>query len=74
MLCFDLKDVMFVINKWDIIESNVEGSDENSSDEDDVIKMWKIFKVNIKKYWLFVKEENIYRLSLKDVSINIIWY
>lgn len=74
MPCFDSQDVMFVTNKWDTIESNAEGSDENSSDEDDITKTWKTLKANIKKHWPSVKEENIYRLSLKDVSINIIWY
>lgn len=68
MPCFDSKDVMFVTNKWDTIESNAEGSDENSSDEDDVTKTWKTLKANIKKHWPSVKEENIYRLSLKDID------
>lgn len=49
MPCFDSQDVMFVTNKWDTIESNAEGSDENSSDEDDVTKTWKTLKANIKK-------------------------
>lgn len=63
---------MFVTNKWDTIEHNAEGSDENSSDEDDVTKTWNTLKANIKKHWSSVKEENIYRMSLKDVSMNML--
>lgn len=68
MPCFDPQDVMFVTNKWDTIEHNAEGSDENSSDEDDVTKTWNTLKANIKKHWSSVKEENIYRMSLKDIK------
>lgn len=70
MLCFDFQDVIFIINKWDIIESNVVGSDENSSDDDDVMKIWEVLKVIIKQNWLFVKEKNIYKMNLKDVSMR----
>lgn len=45
MLCFDLEDVIFVINKWDIILKNER--DEDSS-EDDEICIWKIFELDIK--------------------------
>lgn len=38
MPCFDPQDVIFITNKWDTIENNAEGSDENSSDDDDVKK------------------------------------
>lgn len=74
MPCFDPEDVMFVTNKWNTIENNAEGSDENSSDDDDVTKTWEALKANIKIHWTSVKEENIYRLSLKDVSLNMICY
>lgn len=49
MPCFDPQDVIFVTNKWDQIEQNAEGSDENSSDEDDVTKTWEALKADIKK-------------------------
>lgn len=49
MQCFDPQDVIFVTNKWDQIEQNAEGSDENSSDEDDVTKTWEALKADIKK-------------------------
>lgn len=68
MPCFDPQDVIFITNKWDTIENNAEGSDENSSDDDDVKKTWEALKATIKKNWPSVKEENIYRMNLKDVS------
>lgn len=72
--CFNPHDVTFVTNKWDTIEYNAEGRDENNSDEDDVATTWEAIKTTIKIYWPFVKEENIYRMSLKDVSRNKICF
>lgn len=68
MPCFDPQDVIFITNKWDTIESNAEGSDENSSDDDDVTKTWEALKATIKQNWPSVKEKNIYKMNLKDVS------
>lgn len=70
MPCFDPQDVIFVTNKWDQIKHNAEGSDENSSDEDDVTKTWEALKADIKKNWPFVKDENIFKMSLKEVSMK----
>uniref|UniRef100_A0A8W8NVF6 Dynamin N-terminal domain-containing protein n=1 Tax=Magallana gigas TaxID=29159 RepID=A0A8W8NVF6_MAGGI len=70
MPCFDPQDVIFITNKWDTIESNAEGSDENSSDDDDVTKTWEALKATIKQNWPTVKEENIYKMNLKDVSLD----
>lgn len=70
MPCFDPKDVIFITNKWDTIESNAEGSDENSSDDDDVTKTWGALKATIKQNWPSVKEKNIYKMNLKDNSSN----
>lgn len=74
MPCFDPQDVIFVTNKWDQIEHNAEGSDENSSDEDDVTKTWEALKADIKKNWPSVKDENIFEMSLKEVSMKNICY
>lgn len=73
MPCFDPQDVIFITNKWDTIENNAEGSDENSSDDDDVKKTWEALKATIKKNWPSVKEENIYRMNLKDVSMRYVY-
>lgn len=74
MPCFDPQDVIFITNKWDTIENNAEGSDENSSDDDDVKKTWEALKATIKKNWPSVKEENIYRMNLKDVSMRYVYW
>lgn len=73
MPCFDPQDVIFITNKWDTIENNAEGSDENSSDDDDVKKTWEALKATIKKNWPSVKEENIYRMNLKDISMRYVY-
>lgn len=70
MPCFDPHEVIFITNKWDTIEQNAEGSDGNSSEDDDVTKTWEVLKENIKHNWPSVKEENIYKMNLKDVSLN----
>lgn len=41
MLCFDLKDVIFIINKWDNIY-NEEGF------EDEIFLIWEVFLLDIK--------------------------
>lgn len=64
MPCFDPQDVIFITNEWDTIESNAEGSDENSSDDDDVTKTWEALKATIKQNWPTVREENIYKMNL----------
>lgn len=66
MLCFNLENVIFIINKWDIIVNE----EEDSSDEDEEIKIWNILKDNIKWRWLLVKEEFIFKMNLRDVIIN----
>eukprot|EP00105_Crassostrea_gigas_P045179 XP_019929327.1 PREDICTED: uncharacterized protein LOC105344489 isoform X2 [Crassostrea gigas] len=70
MPCFDPQDVIFITNKWDTIESNAEGSDENSSDDDDVTKTWEALKATIKQNWPTVREENIYKMNLKDAALK----
>lgn len=42
MLCFDLEDVIFIINKWVFIRN------EDSEDEkDDKVNIWEMLKLNI---------------------------
>nr|XP_034331421.1 uncharacterized protein LOC105347673 [Crassostrea gigas] len=65
MPCFDLEDVIFVTNKWDTIPKNER--DEDSS-EDDETCTWKTLESDIKQTWPSVKEENIFRMNLKEVT------
>lgn len=66
MLCFNLENVIFIMNKWDIIVYD----EEDSSDEDVEIKIWNILRDNIKWRWLLVKEEFIFKMNLREVIIN----
>lgn len=47
MLCFNLENVIFIMNKWDIIVYD----EDDSSDVDEEIKIWNILKDNIKWRW-----------------------
>lgn len=71
MPCFDLKDVIFVTNKWDLIRKNErdEDSSEDSS-EDDETYTWKTLQSDIKQIWPFVKEENIFGMNLIEVILK----
>lgn len=62
MPCFDLEDVIFVTNKWDTIPKN------DDSSEDDETYTWKTLESDIKRRWPFVKEENIFRMNLVEVT------
>lgn len=66
MLCFNLENVIFIMNKWDIIVYD----EDDSSDEDEEIKIWNVLKDNIKWRWLLVREEFIFKMNLRDVIIN----
>lgn len=46
MLCFNLENVIFIINKWDLL--NINNIDEDSSDDDEEIKVWENIKLNVK--------------------------
>lgn len=67
MPCFDLKDVIFITNKWDSI--NQEESD--SEEEDEETKTWKRTLSDIKSAWPCVNERNIFRMSLKEVHDEV---
>lgn len=68
MLCFNLENVIFIMIKWDIIIND----EEDSSDEDEEIKIWNILRDNIKWRWLLVKEEFIFKMNLREVIINYV--
>lgn len=65
--CFDVEDVIFVTNKWDTIPKYER--DEDSS-EDDETCTWKTLESDIKQTWPSVKEENIFRMNLKEVTLK----
>lgn len=65
MPCFDPEDVIFITNKWDTIHVD----DSESSDENDKTRTWKDLKEAIKDQWPKVKEDNIFRMNLKQVRI-----
>lgn len=66
MLCFNLENVIFIMNKWDIIVYD----EDDSSEEDEEIKIWNVLKDNIKWRWLLEREEFIFKMNLRDVIIN----
>ncbi|XP_052691975.1 uncharacterized protein LOC128170024 [Crassostrea angulata] len=63
MPCFECDNVIFITNKWDTIVTEYD-----SSEEDEETKTWKKLQSDIKERWPLVKEENIFKLNLKDVS------
>lgn len=66
MPCFECDNVIFITNKWDTIFSEYD-----SSEEDEETKTWKKLQSEIKERWPLVKEENIFKLNLKDVHVSI---
>lgn len=66
MPCFDPKDVIFITNKWDCLEKKADGSDEDSSDDEET-KTWNALKPMIKKIWESVEENHIFKLNLREV-------
>lgn len=66
MPCFDPKDVIFITNKWDCLKTKADGSDEDSSDDEET-KTWNALKPMIKKIWESVEENHIFKLNLREV-------
>lgn len=62
MPCFDPEDVIFITNKWDTIyhDDDLEG---------EISRTWESFLSKIKQIWPSVKQENIFRMNLRDVTI-----
>ncbi|XP_052691976.1 uncharacterized protein LOC128170026 [Crassostrea angulata] len=63
---FNPENVIFITNKWDSLNTN--NTDEDSSDDDEETKVWENIKSNVKQRWPSVREENIFKMNLKDVS------
>lgn len=63
MPCFDAEDVVFITNKWDTIhhDDDLEG---------EISRTWESFLSRIKQIWPSVKQENIFRMNLKDVAMD----
>lgn len=72
MPCFKPENVIFITNKWDVID--VSNTDEDSSDEDEKRIVWEDIKSNIKQRWPSVREENIFKMNLKDVIFDMLYY
>ncbi|XP_062596538.1 uncharacterized protein in xynA 3'region-like, partial [Saccostrea cucullata] len=62
MPCFDPREVLFITNKWDTLSS---GSDD-CNDDAERENTWQDLLKDIKEILPDVKEENIFRLNLKD--------
>lgn len=72
MPCFNPENVIFITNKWDSLNTN--NTDEDSSDDDEETKVWENIKSNVKQRWPSVREENIFKMNLKDVIFYISYY
>lgn len=63
LLCCEPEDAIFITNKWDAITC------ENKTDlEAEISRTWKEVKSSIQKGWPSVKEENIFRINILEVS------
>lgn len=71
MPCFNPENVVFVTNKWDLVKQQIDSSDEDNSgsDEEKEPEIWEKLKMDIKQNWPSVREENIFKMVLKEVSI-----
>lgn len=72
MPCFNPEDVIFITNKWDSLNINDNG--EDSSDDDEETTVWEKIKSTLKEKWPSLKEENIFRMNLKDVNLAFLKY
>lgn len=62
MPCFHPESVIFLTNKWDLVELQAE-------DEEEVTQVWERLRSDLQRRWPSVKEEHIFRLNLKEVML-----
>lgn len=77
MPCFCLENVVFITNKWDLVVKQIENDDDDMSDSDDdedENEIWEQLKFDIKQEWPFVREENILKMTLKNVMYFILFF
>lgn len=63
MPCFDPREVIFLTNKWDIIET------EDTIGVNEHEKTWNKIMEKLKTEWIYLREENVFKVSLKQVKI-----
>ncbi|XP_052084422.1 uncharacterized protein LOC127721667 [Mytilus californianus] len=76
MPCFDPREVMFLTNQWDIIDSQHSSSDDDDEGgerdkEDQHTKTWKVIQTKLEKSWFGFNLENVFRISLKQVAKGV---
>lgn len=62
MPCFHPESVIFLTNKWDLVELQAE-------DDEEVTQVWERLKSDLQRRWPSVSEEHIFRLNLKEVML-----
>lgn len=62
MPCFHPESVIFLTNKWDLVEHQAEEKEE-------VTQVWERLKSDLQRRWPSVKEEHIFKLNLKYVML-----
>ena len=73
MPCFDPKNVLFITNKWDLLNKESKKSTNDSSDEEEESMTWKNILSEIKEQWPSVQEDHIFKMNLHDVSISFLF-
>lgn len=61
MPCFDPQDVIFLTNKWDTIDSQYDVEKEKE-------ELWQKTNMDLKRKWVHVREENVFRMNITHVS------
>lgn len=64
MPCFDPKDVIFLTNKWDTIDSQYDVEKEKE-------ELWQKINIDLKRKWAHVREENVFRMNITHVSKTV---
>lgn len=64
MPCFDPREIMILTNQWDIVDNEDSSPDE---DGDEHTKTWKLIQTKFENGWGLFDEENMFRVSLKQV-------
>lgn len=71
MPCFNPEDVMFLTNKWDIIEPKEYSStdeEDNTEKENQHTETFRSINMKLKMGWPHINPKNIFRISIRQAD------
>lgn len=67
---FEASSAIFMTTKWDEIQELSKSSSDGMQERSETEKTWSAVTTNLEKEWPLIVKENIFRVSLSDLSVS----